>query len=62
MCDCPPYARNRTTIEPRAGETDVKTVVLTICNCDKRQCPINGCGAYARYLGAGVCSNGHRLG
>lgn len=60
MCDCPSDVRDVQTIRPAPGAVGVRSVVLMICDCDRRTCPVNGC--YAK-VGPGLgqwCTNGHK--
>lgn len=60
ICSCVPQVKITTWIHP--GVCVVKApVALTICNCDRRQCTVNGCHAYSTQVGGGVCTNGHRF-
>lgn len=60
MCGCPAEVRDVRTIRPLQGAVGVKAVVMTICDCDRRTCSVNGCHAK---VGPGLgqrCANGHK--
>lgn len=60
MCGCPASVRDRRPILPAVGSGAV-VVTVVLCRCDMRQCSRKDCGAYAKWLGARVCTNGHSL-
>lgn len=61
VCECHPEVRSVVTIRPAPTLVRfAKAVVLTICNCDRRKCPVNGCDSYVDIGAEKRCSNGHR--
>lgn len=61
MCDCPPDVKNAVTVPPAYGLALLaKTVTMTICDCDRRTCPVNGCYAKVDPPHGSRCINGHR--
>lgn len=61
MCNCSPLVLRSVTIQPAAGLMRyAKPVTLTICDCDRLPCPVNGCGCKVDPVRGAVCPNGHR--
>lgn len=59
MCSCHPEVRNVQTIMPSPG-VGASPVVLMICDCDRRTCPVNGCHAKVDPINGAVCRRGHK--
>lgn len=60
-CGCEWAVRRPVTISPARDMAKIaKTVVLTICNCDRHRCLTDGCQEMIDPGIGGRCRNGHR--
>lgn len=61
MCNCPAEVRDAQMIHPvPSARSYARPVILTICDCDRRTCPVNGCYAKVHMLNGAICAKGHK--